>query len=100
MQKLANHLQVNIDNRLLIYDLNLPDPRPVFELDHSEKLFDPENFVESELKLKCYKAFQDANNNKVTCKLELLKSRLGNLVYSLVDGNVQRIYRKHTAFDF
>ena len=42
---------MNIENRLLIYDLNLPVPQAVFEVDKTDKFFDPENFVESEFKL-------------------------------------------------
>ena len=41
MKKLENYLQVTIDNRILIFDINAQKPTLVKELEESEKIMDP-----------------------------------------------------------
>ena len=41
MKKLENYLQVTIDNRILIFDINVQKPTLVKELEESEKMMDP-----------------------------------------------------------
>ena len=41
LHKLENYLQVTIDNRILIFDINVQKPTLVKELEESEKMMDP-----------------------------------------------------------
>ena len=41
MKKLENYLQVTIDNRILIFDINVQKPTLVSEIEESEKIMDP-----------------------------------------------------------
>ena len=40
-KKLENYLQVTINNRILIFDINVQKPTLVKELEESEKMMDP-----------------------------------------------------------
>ena len=44
VDRLANFLQVTIRDRAIIFNLNLPEPRPIDEVLMNESLMDPQKF--------------------------------------------------------
>ena len=93
IRHLANHLQVTIEEKSRIYNLEPEKPVVVNEIDEMHELFDPERFVETGFKLVVLKMFET-----VTCK-SLSTSLLNNLVIETRDNQHFRIYRRYTSND-
>ena len=54
IRKLANHIQLTMESRALIYDLNEDIPVPVEEISAMHQLADPQNYVEFGIALQTF----------------------------------------------
>ena len=100
IRHLANHLQVTIEEKSRIYNLEPEKPVVVNEIDEMHELFDPERFVETGFKLVVLKMFETVTSSHLgfMCK-SLSTSPLNNLVIETRDNQHFRIYRRYTSND-
>ena len=93
-KQLANHVQVSIGLRYLIFDLNGNVPSIVNELDSNanNELANPQNFVETGFKI-----YLITEKEKRRC---IEASDFGNLVFEYEEGAIRGIYRQFAKIDF
>ena len=78
IRKLANRIQVTMDSRALVYDLNEDIPVPVDESSAMHQLADPQNFVDTAVSQQTFE-----EKRSVPWVVENLEIKRGNLIFGL-----------------